>query len=146
MERTPDVAAAGAPWRSTSRLPFTMSGLLPHRRRLVDEMHAHRMPEDTTFDASLVLGELVTNALRHAAPLEDGSVAVTWGAWDGFVHVEVTDGGGETAPRAGSVPSVSTHGRGLAIVDAVSAAWGVRTDGDASTVWASIPVTDQPKP
>jgi len=98
------------------------------------------LPADTAYDASLVLGELDSNALRHAVPLGDGNLVLCWGAWARLVHVEVTDGGAGTVPTVGAVTLVATGGRGLAIVAALATDWGVRAAPASLTVWAALPV------
>lgn len=96
-------------------------------------------------DAALIASELVGNALRHARPLPEGGVSVRWELTDDSVRLEVTDGGGDTEPRLGAAGAVerqlaimTTGGRGLSIVEALSDSWGVRRRPDATTVWARL--------
>lgn len=97
-------------------------------------------------DAVLVLSELVSNAIKHAAPLPDGDIQVSWAISEGFLHVEITDGGAATRPHAG-VAAMSSHGgRGLDIVRHVSAQWGVHEDHQTVTVWADLPRTRSTSP
>ena len=85
-------------------------------------------------DAALVAAELLANARQHgAAPIEicvDGDHE--------RVRVEVKD----ASPRMPMQPAPSTQnmtGRGLALVAAVSAAWGVdREPNGGKTVWAEL--------
>jgi two-component sensor histidine kinase len=89
----------------------------------------------------LVLSELVSNAVRHAAPLPTGEIVVRWQVQDECLHVEITDGGAGTRPHASVAALSAVGGRGLDIVRAVSAQWGV-TEGEGSvTVWAEVPRT-----
>ena len=89
-------------------------------------------------DAQLVLAELVGNAVRHGAPLPGGQLDVTWTLRARAVELRVTDGGGGM-PCRGAVRDAAESGRGLAIVDAVAAAWGVEHPrGDRTTVWARV--------
>ena len=125
---------------STARMPFTMDDLGAQRRRLVRELEQHRLSPSTAYDAAVVLGELLSNALRHGAPLQDGGLTVTWGAWDGIVHLEVTDGGGASLPAiASAATEAAVGGHGLVIVDALSSSWGIRSEADSVTVWADLP-------
>ena len=55
---------------------------LSRGRRWVSGSGWRLTPADTAYDASLVLGELVSNALRHAVPLGDGNLVLSWGAFD----------------------------------------------------------------
>lgn len=127
-------------WRSSVRMSFSLADLPPQRRRLRCELEQRQLPVDTAYDASLVLGELVSNALQHGVPLGDGNLVLCWGAWEGQVHVEVTDGGAGTVPVAGTAAPVATRGRGLAIVAALAIDWGVREATTSRTVWAALPV------
>ena len=99
------------------------------------------MPPEDRDDAMLVLSELVTNAVKHAAPLPSGDITVRWEVRDDLLHIEATDGGGGTRPHP-SVPALSAlGGRGLHIVRTVSSQWGVTEDHDTVTVWAEVPRT-----
>jgi anti-sigma regulatory factor (Ser/Thr protein kinase) len=73
-------------------------------------------PDAVTDDAVTVVTELVTNALLHGGP--PVRLRVTAGP-DG-VRLEVADGGAEV-PVVPRRSSVAMTGRGLALVDALSA-------------------------
>ncbi|MDQ6915206.1 MAG: ATP-binding protein [Actinomycetota bacterium] len=88
-------------------------------------------------DVMLVVSELVTNSLRHAPPGEDIKVVARRGVE--ALEVEVCDPGPgfDPPPRGASNgdPVVEGGGLGLAVVDALTDAWGVRTNHHAC-VWA----------
>jgi anti-sigma regulatory factor (Ser/Thr protein kinase) len=126
-------------WRSSLRMPYSTRSVRDLRHRLVRELQAHDLPVEVVDDLSFVLGELATNAIEHGEPLAHGGLGICWGAWDGAVHVEVTDGA-STLPLAGVAPIAATGGRGLAIVAALSTSWGVRPEAEAKTVWAALAV------
>jgi anti-sigma regulatory factor (Ser/Thr protein kinase) len=128
-----------APWRSSTRMPFRTGDLGAQRDRLVRDLTQHALPTEVAYDASLVLGELVANAVQHGEPLDDDSLDLCWGAWDGLIHVEVTDGGASTVPVLNPPSDAAVRGRGLAIVEALASSWGVRTEQAAVTVWATLP-------
>lgn len=93
---------------------------------------------DAVEDAVLVLSELVSNSVRHAAPLPSGEIRVGWRVDYSGVEVAVTDGGGATRPLARHAAAGATGGRGLAIVAELARDWGV-VDGDCeTTVWAVL--------
>lgn len=133
--------ASPASWISTARMPFTLESLPPLRRRLLTDIQAHDISEDAAYDAALVLAELVSNALKHAQPLDDGGLELEWGCWDDQLHVHVTDGGASTDPRVGRSGPAATGGRGLSIVREVATDWGVEHQPATTTVWASLPAT-----
>ena len=81
-------------------------------------------------DIVLVVSELVTNAIRHAGG--HGALRLVVGLDD--VRIEVDDH--QTRLRPGSTDVNSKGGRGLALVAAMSARWGVVTRPDGKTVWA----------
>jgi anti-sigma regulatory factor (Ser/Thr protein kinase) len=87
----------------------------------------------------VIVSELLSNALRHARALPGaGQVKVAWIRHGDEVEVAVTDGGAATEPRKGQPALSSLGGRGLAIVENLSQSWGVRREGEGSTVWASL--------
>lgn len=93
--------------------------------------------EDSHFtgDADTVLllvSELVTNAIRHAATPFDLAVRV-----DGSqVTVEVVDHDRTHPPRLRNPRPDDTSGRGLRIVDELSTSWGTEPVApDAKRVW-----------
>ncbi len=94
-------------------------------------------------DAALVLSEMVGNAVRYARPLPGNVLLASWEHAEGRLLLRVTDGGGRQRPQVRDAGPSDTRGRGLAIVDAVAAAWGVQRRGGAgpgrsSTLWAEL--------
>lgn len=98
------------------------------------------LPEAVREDVALVASELLGNAVRHAASLSDGQLAVDWGVGELGVEISVTDGGGATTPAVLDAAPTSIGGRGLSIVESVAARWGVERRGAQTTVWAVVPV------
>jgi len=85
------------------------------------------------------VGGTVANAVVHGRPDSDGTIELTCEVDDDALVVRVRDAGsrGAVEPRA-LEPEVG-HGRGLAIVDALSSSWSVdRTDG--TVVIARVPL------
>lgn len=84
-------------------------------------------------DAILVVSELVTNAIEHAA----SAVAVVVNRSGDGVRIEVRDeGSGVPQPRQ---PGDSAEaGRGLMIVSALASAWGVEAGPPSKTVWVEL--------
>jgi serine/threonine-protein kinase RsbW len=124
-------------------LPFTASSVGVARRRLIGDLTEAGVYEATACDAGLVISELISNALRHASPLPGCVVKVSWKLRQDSVELEVSDGGGETAPAVNEPTNWSVGGRGLGIVARLSLHWGVREQEDGepeTTVWAELPV------
>ena len=91
----------------------------------------------------LLVSELVTNALFHAA----GPITVT-------LRVDGTHVRGEVLDRSPEVPvrrdrdTLTTRGRGLTVIDAYADSWGVERAeaGDGKSVWFQLALTGAPPP
>ena len=83
----------------TMRLPFTPSSVSVARQRLKTWMDDNGGPGEAVEDARVVISELVANAVRHARPLADGQIQVTWTSSPDGLQLTVTDGGSGTRPR-----------------------------------------------
>ena len=125
---------------SVLMLPFAASSVGEARRRLVSDLIAAGIYDAAICDAALVVSELLSNALRHAGPLPGAQISVAWRVDAGRVQVSVRDGGGQTRPELGQPTQAATGGRGLRIVEKLSADWGTSSDDEGTTVWAQIPV------
>lgn len=121
--------------------------LLPHaptsvsiaRRHLSADLFASGVLDSVIDDATVIVSELLSNALRHARPLPSGQIRVAWSKDGDSVEVEVSDGGATTEPRRGRPALSSLGGRGLGIVESLAECWGVRhEDGGGATVWAIL--------
>jgi GAF domain-containing protein/anti-sigma regulatory factor (Ser/Thr protein kinase) len=84
-------------------------------------------------DAELVVAELVTNAVLHAAP----PLRVTVRASASGVRIDVADGAERPPVRPTANPEAMT-GRGLALVAALSSQWGFETAGAGKVVWTEL--------
>jgi serine/threonine-protein kinase RsbW len=73
-------------------------------------------------DAALAVSELFANAVMHGPPR--GQVLVGYCLWAQGARIVVCDGGGLGAPVLRQVTSQAEGGRGLLVVDAVTARWG----------------------
>ena len=94
--------------------------------------------DDLAFTTELIVSELVTNAIRHARPLADGCLRVRWKVRGEVVELEVTDGGGDTAPVPAPAAVWVSSGRGLRIIRSLAHEWGVGEDKGGQTVWAAV--------
>jgi anti-sigma regulatory factor (Ser/Thr protein kinase) len=97
-----------------------------------------------TDDAAVIVSELVTNALRHGcaslSAMLDGQVElILWRRADQVVCA-VTDSGPGT-PVLASPDPFAEAGRGLLVIEALSANWGwTRLGGCRKAVWAALSV------
>ena len=134
------------------------------RRSVLAAFGAAGLPTEQALDAALIASELVGNAVRHAAPLPSGQLAVNWSVDSDGYQISVTDGGATaatpgatdaaadtTAPGAADTtapvsarPEIAARqagshdidGRGLRIVAELCDDWGVSAQAGATTVWA----------
>ena len=121
-------------------LPFAAASVGVARRRLVSDLIAADVYDSAVCDVALVISELFSNALRHAAPLPGAKIRVTWSIGSACVHLAVSDGGAPTVPELGEPTQGATGGRGLRIVEKLSTKWGTSTSEDGTTVWAEVPL------
>ena len=127
--RTVDPTAGVA----SRRFPATASSVGQARRFLLGRLPAGGA--ERTDALVLMLSELATNAVQHAATEFEVSVRVS----PDCVRVEVSDG----APGYPTLQEPATdapHGRGLIIVRSLAEAWGVemRRDRPGKTVWFRV--------
>lgn len=122
----------------TIRVPWSPSAVPEVRRAAVADLRARHVPAATVDEAEIVLSELVSNAVRHARALPDGTIRVHWTVTAGVIEVEVSDGGSDTIPRPAPLSALAPAGRGLRIVRSLAHEWGVLPDPRGNTVWASL--------
>ncbi|NHA70035.1 ATP-binding protein [Phycicoccus sp. CMS6Z-2] len=120
------------------RVPADSSAVAGVRHEIVQDLSARDLPEDLVGEAEIVASELLTNALRHARPLSDGTIRVRWKIRGEVVEVEVTDGGGATVPKPAPRTVWLSSGRGLRIVRSLAHEWGVTEDRTGNVVWATL--------
>lgn len=134
------VVARGVPDSEAVLVPHASVGVGAARHRMIADLTDRGLAPEAVDDAALVLSELLSNALKHAHALPSGSVRAAWELRPGDqLAIEVTDGGGPTRPRKASPSLTARGGRGLSIIDALAADWGVRDHADEVTVWAVLP-------
>ena len=133
-----ELSAEGEISVQTMRVPWTMSSAVGARRALVSALRALGVDPIVVGESEIVISELVTNAVRHARPLPDGKIRVSWSVRASVVEIDVTDGGGPTTPHPAPRSVWSAGGRGLRIVGSLANEWGVRENNSGSTVWASM--------
>ncbi len=118
---------------ATLDLPQAMSSVGAARgfvRQKVTEWELDQLLED----ALLVISELTTNAITHA----ESGCRVRLALNSATLRIDVLDGGSGT-PEPHAATTTDEGGRGLAIVDAVTSAWGLEiVPGNGKLVWAEL--------
>lgn len=103
------------------------------RQFLHDRCEDWGCPEMTDA-ATLIVSELVTNAIVHAAtPAE---LRAQWSK--GVLRIEVVDHAEGSPPDPRVAAPYDENGRGLLLVDALSSAWGVESTDQGKVVWAEV--------
>lgn len=93
--------------------------------------------------AAACVSELAANAISHTrSGLPGGTFTLSVHDSGDAVRIAVTDTGSNTWPRARQPRRTSTHGRGLAIVAALSAAWGSERTGGGQVTWCKVHASD----
>ena len=136
-----DVAILAAVVREATspalRMPLGPTGAsaAAARRAVTDWLQERGLDGELPASASLVVSELVTNALRHGrAPIQ---LHVRLDR-EGLV-VEVSDGA-HGRPVARDLDPASVDGRGLHLIDALSSSRGTRPTGAGKAVWCVLPL------
>jgi CheY-like chemotaxis protein/anti-sigma regulatory factor (Ser/Thr protein kinase) len=94
----------------------------------------HDLAADHVFDeASLIVTELATNAVLHA----DSPYEVRLSRTDGVIRIEVADADAGT-PEPQPFSAVAESGRGIVIVSAISASWGIEAQPHGKVTWAEL--------
>ena len=120
-------------------MPHEGPGVSLARHAFATELMNAKVSDEVRQDAMLVISELVSNAVKHAAPLPDGFVRVSCSIDEDRLRIEITDGGAVTRPNPAVATVFALGGRGLDIVRTISRDWGVIQDEDTVTVWADVP-------
>jgi anti-sigma regulatory factor (Ser/Thr protein kinase) len=136
-------SAATLPTDVEWQLPCHARSVSRARLRFRTQAEAWRLPADSVETATLLLSELVTNAVRHAgAPDREIRTRCVLGA--DTLRVEVSDAGdGMPTPRT---PDPEEEcGRGLTLLAALASAWDThpRPYGIGKTVWFEVPLTPE---
>ncbi|MEU8825195.1 ATP-binding protein [Streptomyces sp. NPDC048636] len=125
---------------TTSRLlplPQIPEGLSIVRRHAEAILADWSVPGDVADDALLVMSELASNALAHALPPATLRLTLNRSPEMSTLGIAVVDGGPCHATQSEERPP-EEHGRGMAIVAALSQQHGAHVHPGGSTRWAEI--------
>jgi PAS domain S-box-containing protein len=124
----------------TASASATVSAVLPpepasarRARRLVEQALTDAGLGDFVDVAVLLVSELVTNAVLHAGT----EMTLRCRIGPGRARVEIHDGS-QLAPAIRHYDDEATTGRGLELVAALAAAWGVEAEADGKTLWFEL--------
>jgi anti-sigma regulatory factor (Ser/Thr protein kinase) len=84
--------------------------------------------------ATLLVSELVTNAVRHAGT----TLGITMTRETDYLRVAVSDGAVSTWPKLVEPTVDDEGGRGLWLVDRLARAWGTSSGTDGKAVWFEL--------
>lgn len=122
----------------TVRVDWRLESVPEIRKTIVEDLSDGTISDEVIGECEIVVSELVTNAIRHAKPLPDGTIRVHWKVRPPRVEVEVSDGGSEDVPMPKPKAEWVNAGRGLRIVRSLAHEWGVTDERHGRTVWASL--------
>ncbi|WP_254407891.1 SpoIIE family protein phosphatase, partial [Streptomyces sp. AC495_CC817] len=94
--------------------------------------------DELAFTTELIVSELVTNAIRHAA----GPIRLRL-VLERTLTCEVFDGGA-TAPHLRHPRTTDEGGRGLFLISQFTQRWGTRFLPEGKVIWAEQPLPNQP--
>jgi anti-sigma regulatory factor (Ser/Thr protein kinase) len=125
----PDVPIASASHDLVVALPVRPEAAGAARRLLARE----GLDADLDHTVALLVSELVTNSIRHAAEQTD-RIVLAARMTDDWVRVEVRDSGPGFDPDVRN----ETRGYGLRMLDMLASRWGVDRDDQGTRVWFEV--------
>lgn len=135
-----DTGHATEPTRSTETdLPPVPGSARAARRFARATLIAWRL-DALADDVDIVVSELITNALLHARtgpPPGDAGIRLELEQRGRVLTCRVSDGS-SLPPTKEEAPATAESGRGLLLVDAISAEWGWHQGAAGKFVWATF--------
>lgn len=92
---------------------------------------------EVTDEAQLCVSELASNVITHVGPGTPATLAVSMNGV--HLRIEVHDPDTRALPTLLDASADSEAGRGMALVDAVAARWGVQLHADRKVTWCELP-------
>lgn len=114
---------------------------VPEARELAAGLGRQLMGDGQLQNLSLVVTELVSNAVRHSNASEPVSLAMT--PKSDYLCVQVTDSGHGLVPRPGAIATEPGAGYGLFLVEQLTRRWGMTREGGRTRVWLEIGYGDE---
>jgi anti-sigma regulatory factor (Ser/Thr protein kinase) len=116
-------------------VPPTTTAIRDGRRFAALALAEWSLPDAIVEDATLIVSELLTNAVVHGAP----PIRLRLRRTPRELAIEVDDESSAMPRKLRAGPN-DLHGRGLAIVAAIGSRWAARANGHGKTVWSSLPI------
>jgi anti-sigma regulatory factor (Ser/Thr protein kinase) len=131
------LAASGKHLDVEHRLPYDVASIRS-ARGLVRDFAEDRLSGLRLDELTLMVSEVVTNAVRHGSPEPDGSIGLRLEQDHDSLRVVVTDGGGPFTFDPGSVEDGERNEHfGLLFVDRFADRWGLSLDGKKA-IWLEV--------
>jgi anti-sigma regulatory factor (Ser/Thr protein kinase) len=127
--------------RIVETLPSAIDSV-PVARELAAGLGTDLMEPGQLDNLTLVVTELVSNAVRHSASSDPVKLALT--PKDGYVCVQVTDTGHGLVHEPGAIGNEGGPGYGLFLVEQLTRRWGMTREGGLTRVWVEIDFVAQP--
>lgn len=111
----------------------TPAGVSAARRSVVRQLQAWGL-DNAVDDMSIVVSELVTNAVRYGKNPVELRLLVNGDC----LRVEVIDGNPTDVPVPREATNTESTGRGMPLIDALTFKWGVDVSDAHKVVWAEV--------
>ena len=133
------LAAAVTAWQrertAALELPADPTAARAARSYVTERLASWGVPEAVVDVAQLCTSELVTNAVIHSSTAPSLSIRLE----DDRLRILIHDEGGRgVVHQVDSNDPLAISGRGLALVEALSSAWGAEHSADGTTVWFEL--------
>ena len=119
-----------------SPVPGTPESVGAARRTIVRQLQAWGL-NASIDDMQLVASELITNALRYGADPIEFRLSVR----EDRLRLEVSDANTTDIPQPRQAADHESTGRGMPLIDALTASWGAQVSGARKVVWAEITIS-----
>jgi anti-sigma regulatory factor (Ser/Thr protein kinase) len=104
-------------------------------RQTLTELLAARLDATDLFDVTVLISELVTNAVRHGQAGEDATIVAHVAIAPDVLRIEICDRGPGFTPPAAPTPRPEGGGNGLVLLASLSTSWGVAPADGGTCVW-----------
>ncbi|MGW7275500.1 ATP-binding protein [Streptomyces sp. NPDC054864] len=123
------------------RLSATRRGARLARRLTAHQLEAWGIPHGSELSdaAAHITAELAANAVTHGhVPGRDFELRLFYAEAERTLRIEVSDARGDRIPQLRPPDPEAETGRGLRLVEATAATWGVAERRIGKTVWAEL--------